>query len=105
MVGGIIVDIVKVDAGKWWVNCVENFVRRTPDQCAIYLDPLGRPVDVGDTVWWQGRSAFWTPADRSLIDVKLPRIGCSGVSHPDAPRCSACGCTLAFCQKHGVCRG
>jgi hypothetical protein len=53
MVGWTIVDIVKVDDHRWWVNCVESFARRQPQQCAIFIDPLGEPVDVGDKLWWQ----------------------------------------------------
>jgi hypothetical protein len=101
MVGGTIIDIVAVNPEKWWVNCAEHFGRRTPDQCAIYLNPSGERPEVGDGLWWQGASAYWTPADRSRVDVALPRIGFSGVPHPDAPLCSKCGCTLAFCEKHG----
>lgn len=86
MVGGTIIDIVKVSDRRWWVNCAEHFERRTPDQCAIYLDPSGQPVDVGDSLWWQGAHAYWTPADRRCVDVKLKRIGFSGVPHPDMAR-------------------
>ena len=103
MVGGTIIDIVKVAPDKWWVNCAENFARRVPDQCAIYLNPQGEPIDVGDGLWWQGRDAVWTPADRSRQDVRLPRIGYSGVAHPHAPRCPECSCTVEFCLKHGGC--
>lgn len=98
MVGGTIVDVVKVSPQKWWVNCVENFRRNPPNQCAIYLDPQGERPEVGDSLWWQGRHAMWTPADKSRVDVKLPRIGFSGVSHPDEPRCPTCEYTVAFCQ-------
>lgn len=86
MVGGTIVDIVKVSDVKWWVNCAEHFDRRTPDECAIYLNPAGESPDVGDSLWWQGGSAYWTPQDRSRVDVSLPRIGFSGVPHPHRRR-------------------
>lgn len=86
MVGGTIVDIVKVHDHKWWVNCAEHFDRLQPDQCAIYLDPQGEPLEVGDALWWHGTYALWTPADRSRTDVQLPRIGYSGVGHPDAAK-------------------
>jgi hypothetical protein len=98
MVGGTIVDIVKVTPAKWWVNCVERH-----DQCAIYLNPAGLPLEVGDGLWWQGRSAFWTPASGACADVELERIGFSGVPHPDLPRCPTCGCTVEFCNKGGGC--
>ncbi len=86
MVGGVVIDIVKISQAKWWVNCAEHFDRKSPDQCAIYLNPAGEPVDVGDSVWWQGAYAYWTPADRTRADVRLWRIGFSGVPHPDHKR-------------------
>jgi sugar lactone lactonase YvrE len=84
MVGGIIIDIVKISPEKWWLNCVETGLgsgagRQT---CAIYVNPIGEPVEVGDNLWWQGGHAYWTPDGRSRTDVKLPRIGFSGVPHP-----------------------
>lgn len=88
MVGGTIIDIVKVSPAKWWVNCLEN--RRSASaqpfagtECAIYLNPGAESPEVGDQLWWQGRYAMWTPADRSRTDVKLDRIGFSGVSRPE----------------------
>jgi hypothetical protein len=84
MVGGIIIDIVQVSPSKWWVNCVDTGLSSGAgkETCAIYLDPQGEPVDVGDNLWWQGNHAMWTPADRARTDVRLPRIGFSGVPHP-----------------------
>lgn len=83
MVGGTVVDIVKVSPTKWWVNCVEKFGTH-PQTCAIYLDPRGNTIEVGDIVWWQGDKAMWTTADRARTDVQLPKLGYSGVAHPDA---------------------
>jgi hypothetical protein len=95
-VGGCIVDIVPVAPDKWWVN---TFDKHT--ECAVYIDPLGLPVAVGDSLWWQGLSCYWTPADRSATDIELPKRGFSGVAHPHAPRCPACSYTLAWCRKYG----
>ncbi len=88
MVGGIVIDIVKVSDDKWWVNCVDTGLGSGAGEetCAIYLNPVGESVDVGDNIWWQGQYAMWTPADRSRTDVRLPRIGFSGVPHPDRDR-------------------
>ncbi len=48
---------------------------------------IKRHMSPGDTVWWQGRKAFWTPRDRRLPDgdgvwhlaedVELARVGYS----------------------------
>ena len=36
----------------------------------------------GDSIWWQHRKAYWTPADRSRQDVPIERIGYSyGYDH------------------------
>lgn len=101
-VGGNIVDIVEVAADRWWINTLapgsDTRVGRT---VAVYCDPRPERPEVGDTLWWQGGCCFWTPADRSRTDVKLKKIGCSGVAHPDEPHCLVCGCTVKFCEKHG----
>lgn len=79
-VGGVIVDIVPVRVDKWWVNTREP---HSGTLCAVYCDPQGLDVQVGDGLWWQGRSCYWTPASRSATDIELPKIGYSGVRHPD----------------------
>lgn len=113
-VGGIVVDIVPVTADKWWINTVQNYdwtLLLTPEQIgkravAVYCDPLGEPIEVGDSLWWQAGKCYWTPRVHpdGRSDVPLRKIGGSGVAHPHLPRCEVCGCTLAFCRKHGVCR-
>lgn len=85
MVGGIIIDIVKINDAKWWLNCVETGLGSGAGKntCAIYVDPLNARIEVGDSLWWQGSYAYWTRADGVSTDVRLPRIGFSGVAHPD----------------------
>ena len=84
MVGGTIVDIVQVSPLKWWVNTVESFKRRVPETCAVYVDPGNEPIEVGDGFWWQGGWCMWTPRvyPDGRSDVKLRKIGFSGVPHP-----------------------
>ena len=41
-------------------------------------------IQPGDTVWWQGRSVYWTPQDRSRVEVEIPRVGLCGMRHPYA---------------------
>jgi hypothetical protein len=83
-VGGTVVDVVKVHAEKWWVNTFDK-----ADSCcrtvAVYVDPNGEAIEVGDALWWQGEHAYWTPRIRpdGRVDVKLRRRGYSGVAHPD----------------------
>ena len=78
-VGGVVIDVVPVTPSKWWVNTMDGG-SLTP--VAVYCDPQGETIDVGDLLWWQAGSCYWTPRDRSREDVELPKIGYSGVAHP-----------------------
>ena len=78
MVGGDVVDVV-LDGEKVWVNCREP---SSGDTCAIYVvrDERSEIIDVGDRLWWQGRTAFWTPLPiGGSSDIPLKRVGYSGV--------------------------
>lgn len=106
-VGGTVTETV-VAGDKVWIDTRER------EQClsttAIYVEntPAARVVSEGDSVWWQGSYAFWTPKRDGKrlgpIEVKLKRVGCSGVSKP-APRvCSlfeASDYENTMCQRCG----
>lgn len=77
-VGGEVTEVIEVSDGKVWVNTDDN-----GDECAIFCDPDGETISVGDSLWWQGGIAYWTPEDKSRADVELIKIGASGVSRPD----------------------
>jgi len=89
MIGGIVIETIEL-ADKVWINCKEKCSTST---CAIYVtkSPRSRSVSEGDTVWWQGGRAFWTPSSCPKrgparggedYDIVLDRIGFSGVSRP-----------------------
>lgn len=97
MIGGIVVETVIV-GDRVWINCEEE---RSSSQCAIYVKNTAkaRCVSPGDTVWWQGVRALWTPhfnrgktCDHTHhysckrvgkdYDIELERIGFSGVPKP-----------------------
>lgn len=88
-VGGLIIDIVEIHPHRWWVNTIDRYDLQhsgdDPQQrtCAVYVDPQREPLKVGDQLWWQSSFCFWTPADNSRKDVRLMKIGFSGVPHPD----------------------
>lgn len=87
-VGGTIIDIVEVSPSKWWVNTVDKSdLMHGGRTVAVYCDPQGEPLTVGDTLWWQGGLCFWTPRTHpdGRSDVRLRKIGYSGVPHPDKP--------------------
>lgn len=88
-VGGKVVEVIPLE-DRIWVNTREQ-VWYPPEQrwhdgseCAIYVQRTfdAERIQPGDSLWWQGRDAYWTPKDRSVEDMPIPRIGYSGVSRP-----------------------
>lgn len=78
-VGGKVIDIVR-DTETVWINTDDGY-----EKCAIYVnrDSNSERVTIGDIVWWQGRIAYWTTADRiSEVETELTRHGYSGVKRP-----------------------
>lgn len=73
MVGGKIIEVrPEAEKTRLWV-----MDHRNGDECAIYVEPQAEMPQCGDDVWWQGRSAYWTPSDRRFTDRRIPRIGYS----------------------------
>lgn len=72
-VGGTVVQIYKGQE-KDWINTVDD-----NEYCAVFVEP-GSPIALGDTLWWQGEIAHWTPKGAKPTTIK--RIGASGVNHP-----------------------
>lgn len=86
-VGGRVVEVVAMSPSKVWVNTDDNWHRRHgthQNECAVYVDPDGQTIRPGDSLWWQGPTAYWTPQDRPFgaSDIPLKRIGFSGVTRP-----------------------
>ena len=91
-VGGKVIETM-VLADRVWVNTDEASTYQTSSgewvtipstECAIYVERTAesRAISEGDSLWWQGRWAFWTPRNRAFEDRRLSRIGYSGVSRP-----------------------
>jgi hypothetical protein len=78
MVGGKVIETI-VLRDRVWINC-----RERKKELAIYVrrDAVSRSVSPGDTVWWQGRMAMWTPKGKPFADKRMERIGFSGVPRP-----------------------
>lgn len=100
MVGGTVIEVVDL-ATKVYVNCAERPHGKI-NECAIYveLNAQSDQIEIGDSVWWQGGFAMWTPQSNRVsdeeakrrglkcgkdYDIKIPRLGCSGVNHPIRP--------------------
>lgn len=90
-VGGKVVDVVRAE-GRVWVNTRDQ----SKTVCAIYIErnQTSERIQPGDSLWWQGPWAMWTPEDalRSSdggksgkdFDIRIPRASYSGVSAPEA---------------------
>jgi hypothetical protein len=90
MVDGIVIEIIVLSEEAYenrvWINCRDSH----DDECAIYVERNAdsEQIRVGDTLWWQGRRAYWTTHNRAsgefvCVDQPIPRIGCSGVGRPE----------------------
>lgn len=82
MVGGFIVQIL--DVGEvLWVNC-QGTGSEQRERCAVYCSktPEAEHMKLGDSFWWQSGYCYWTPADRSQVDVAIPKRSGSGVRRP-----------------------
>jgi len=96
MVGGEVTEafIHPESQGKIYVNTKDKNA-----ECAIYVERniLSEKIKPGDSLWWQGRKAYWTPKKNRLFaeeseklghkcsidyDIPIPRIGFSGVERP-----------------------
>lgn len=89
MTGGKVVETIELE-DKIWVNCEDETVPQwndknfAPKQSAIYIEKTaaGRCVQDGDTIFWEGEYALWTPRKKAFTDYKLKRVGAVGVKRP-----------------------
>jgi hypothetical protein len=101
MVGGIVIEVaeVKDQSDVLFIDCHDRHYCET---CAIYVEKneTSLRIEPGDSIWWQGRYAMWTPkanADKPNCghrhhvscqrcgvdyDIRIPRVGYSGAVHP-----------------------
>lgn len=82
MVGGTVIEVIELPK-KIWVNVKDTTYK---DTAAIYIERNkdSERIVVGDSIWWQGKFAMWTPGTREVADVKIPRLSYSGVGRPEA---------------------
>lgn len=73
MVGG---KVIRVDEAKSKVRieCQDG-----NDKATIFVEKNedSQAIEPGDTVWWQGKLAYWTPTTGVDQDVAIPRLGFS----------------------------
>ena len=88
MVGGKVVEVATVPKrGLLWVRVADRPYKKL-EYCSVLVqqDAESEKIEIGDSLWWQCGMAYWTPQDRSRVDVRLKKIGGSGVTYE-----SACG--------------
>lgn len=90
-VGGQVVETI--DCGDVvWVDTRERYRNRDglwklcQRSVAVYVDRTDAAlcIEPGDSIWWQGRDAMWTPRAGGRSDIRLKRIGFSGISRGTA---------------------
>lgn len=91
MVGGRVINIVRLPDSVW-VQCEETtryydargrHSREYSSTCAIRVKDA-KEMKVGDSLWWQGSRAMWTPKpDDGREDIVLERIGYSHSTIPE----------------------
>lgn len=80
MVGGEVINIVRLSDGAW-IQCLDTTYAN--DTCAIRVADA-REMKVGDKLWWHGRMAYWTPWPfEGREDIPLERISYSHSCIPD----------------------
>lgn len=89
MVGGKVIEVadIKSRPNVIWVNCADMpRGRRKPDTCSVLVErsPDADKIEIGDSIWWQGGRIYWTPQDKSRVEVVLRKIGGSGVTYETA---------------------
>ena len=76
MVGGKISIVTELEDSVE-VNCVGTGSERY-DRCAIKISKQNhrwKEMKSGDSFWWQGRKAMWTPKENCLYDEESKRLG------------------------------
>lgn len=86
MIGGVVIEACDVpDRGdgirRIYVECKDMTYG---DVGGVHVEKSADAdqIQPGDSVWWQGRTVFWTPQDRSRVEVELIRVGTCGMRHP-----------------------
>lgn len=91
MIGGIVLQTIVFD-DRVWVDTVER-EEYCNGTCAVYVErnENSDKIKPGDSLWWQGGFAMWTPYENKgksgnrggiHYDIQIPKIGFSGACKP-----------------------
>jgi hypothetical protein len=72
MVGGTLIDMIPMTVSGAPAILLWAEDRDTGDQSAVHVEAASRLPQIGDTIWWQGRTVYFD-GDQS----RLARIGYS----------------------------
>lgn len=90
MVGGRVIEVCDIPGrSELWVNCVEyRSGRKHPDTCSVLVERNAdsEAIQIGDKLWWQSGYCYWTTQDESRVEVKIRKVGGSGVTYATACR-------------------
>lgn len=92
MVGGKVIEVCNVPGrnGVLFVNCADRPYKKI-ETCAILVEDneTSQKIQVGDSLWWQGWWAMWTPQasvskDNAKCgvdyDIRIPKVSGSGIT-------------------------
>lgn len=75
MVGGTLIDVMPTTCEG--IPVVRLWAVQKLDELAVHVEPSDELPAVGDEIWWQDHTVFWTPADKRFRDRPLRKIGYS----------------------------
>lgn len=83
MIGGTVLEVCNVP------NRPEVIFVNVGDRPYSFLETCGvlvenneksQGIEIGDSLWWQSGHCYWTPMDRRESDIKIKKVGYSGVT-------------------------
>lgn len=82
-VGGKVVETIVLGDRVWIATREPEYPLDEPTAIYVERTAEARTISEGDSVWWHGVNAYWTPRNRAFEDRPLRRIGYSGRFRPD----------------------
>lgn len=90
MVGGRVIEVCDIPGRtELWVDTADfQQGRKKPETCSVLVERNedSEKIQIGDKLWWQGGFCYWTPQDESRVEVKIKKVGGSGVTYETASR-------------------
>ena len=101
MTGGYVIETILTTEDTVWINCRDKVNHGT---CGIYVPGTeeARSVSPGDTIWWHGFTAYWTPVTTydhegervGPADIEMNKIGYSTSVRPKPSRIQKILCQM-----------